>query len=88
MIFNLEYITNYIDKKIAENEKIIIIKYYELKVKEGLSEVEIKYFLEKSKQRLVNLNYKIYEEGDTYTIDGETHLIESNIYYVAIRNEN
>lgn len=85
MIFNLEYITNYIDKKIAENENLVIIRYYELKIQQGLSEEEIKYFLEKSKQRLVNLDYKIYEEGDTYTMDGETHLIESNIYYVAIK---
>ena len=85
MVFNLEYITSYIDKKIEQNENIIIIKYYELKVKEGLSEVEIKYFLDKSKQRLINLGYKIYEEGETYQINGKSYLIENNIYYVAIK---
>ena len=61
---------------------------HELKVQENLSDQQIEYFLDKSKIRLVNLGYKIYEEGDTYTIDGNTHLIENNIYYVAIRNEN
>ena len=85
MVFNLEYITNYINKKIEQNEDIIIIKYYELKIKEGLSEVEIKYFLDKSKQRLINLGYKIYEEGETYQINGKSYLIENNIYYVAIK---
>ncbi len=85
MIFNLEYITNYIDKKIRKNENIIVITFHELKVQENLSDQQIEYFLDKSKIRLVNLGYKIYEEGDTYTIDGEEHLIENNIYYVAIK---
>ena len=87
MIFNLEYITNYIDKKIRENENIIVITFHELKVQENLSEQQIEYFLDKSKIRLTNLDYKIYEEGDTYTLEGETHLIENNIYYVAMKNE-
>ena len=86
MVFNLQYITDFIDKKIEENENIIIVKYYELKVKEKLSDEQIEYFLEKSKQRLINLGYTIYEEGETYTIDNESNLIENNIYYVAIKN--
>ena len=57
MVFNLEYITSYIDKN----------------------------FLDKSKQRLINLGYKIYEEGETYQINGKTYLIERNVYYVAIK---
>ena len=85
MIFNLEYITNYIDKKIAENEKIVIISFYELKVKEKLSEKQIGYFLDKSKIRLENMGYTIYEEGDTYTINNEIHIVENNVYYVATK---
>ena len=44
-------------------------------------------FLEKSKIRLVNLGYVIYEEGDTYKIGEESHLVESNVYYVAIKEK-
>ena len=87
MFFNLEYITNYIDKKIEQNENLIIIKFHELKVEENLTEEQIKYFLEKSKIRLVNLGYVIYEEGDTYKIGEESYLVESNVYYVAIKGK-
>ena len=87
MIFNLQYITDYIDKKIEKNENLIIIKFHELRVKENLSEEQIKYFLEKSKIRLVNVGYKIYEEGNTYKIGEESHLVESNVYYVAIKEK-
>ena len=87
MFFNLEYITNYIDKKIEQNENLIIIKFHELRVEENLTEEQIKYFLEKSKIRLVNLGYVIYEEGDTYKVGEESHLVESNVYYVAIKGK-
>ena len=87
MVFNLQYITDYIDKKIKKNEKMVVIKFHELNVEEKLSKQQIEYFLEKSKVRLVNLGYTIYEEGDTYKIGSESHLIENNIYYVAIKND-
>lgn len=87
MIFNLEYITNFIDKKIEENENIVVVKFYDLKVKEGLAEDQIEYFLDKSKKRLVNLGYKIYEQGETYSVNGKTETIENNIYYVAIKEK-
>ena len=87
MVFNLEYITEYINRKIAKNEKIIIIKYYELKVKEGLTDEQIQYFADKSKIRLFNLGYTIYEEGDSYYYDGKMNLIENNILYVAIKDK-
>ena len=60
MFFNLEYITNYIDKKIEQNENLIIIKFHELRVEENLPEEQIKYFLEKSKIRLCDLRGRRY----------------------------
>ena len=87
MVFNLEYITNFIDKKIEENEDIIIVKYFELKIQEGLTEEQIEYFLEKSKQRLMNLGYQIYATGDECTINNQTITIENNIYYIAIKDK-
>ena len=85
MILNLEYITNYIDKKIEENENIIMVKYYDLKVKAGMTEEQIQQFLNLSKTRLNNLNYKIYESGNFYILDGKKYEVENNVYYVAIK---
>lgn len=87
MRFDLEYITNYINKKIAKDENFIQVTFYELRVKEKLSEEQTDCFLRLSKQRLENIGYKVYTQGDTYSINGQDVLIENNIFYVAIKNE-
>ncbi len=85
MDLNLEYITNYINGKLSENDKRIIITFYELVMKEKLDRDQVDKFLELSKIRLTNMNYKIYLAGETYEYKGETHLIENNVFYVAIK---
>lgn len=80
----LEYITNYIDKKIYTNDQIIKISFYELKVKENLNKAEIAMFLMLSKQRLINLGYKIYEVGERYTYEGKHRIVKNNMMYIAI----
>lgn len=55
MKLTLEYITNYIDNKILENEEIIKIKFYELVVKEKLSKTQVTDFLKYSVIRLKNI---------------------------------
>lgn len=87
MRLNLEYITNYINRKLAEDENRIVVTFYELVMKEKLDREQVALFLEYSKIRLSNMNYKIYITGDTYEYKGEKHLIENNVFYVAIKNE-
>ena len=87
MKLNLEYITNYINEKLAEDENRIVITFYELVMKEKLDREQVALFLEYSKIRLTNMNYKIYVTGDTYEYKNEKHLIESNVFYVAIKNK-
>lgn len=81
----LEYITNYIDKKIDKNERLITVTFYELRIKEDISKEDTAIFLKMSKQRLVNLGYKIYETGERYTFDGKEKLVRNNVFYVAVK---
>lgn len=82
---NLEYITNYIDKKIYKNDKIITVTFYELRIKEDLSKEDTAIFLKMSKQRLVNLGYKIYETGERYEHEGKSKVVRSNVLYIALK---
>lgn len=82
---NLEYITNYIDKKIYKNDKIITVTFYELRIKEDLSKEDTAIFLKMSKQRLVNLGYKIYNTGERFNFEGKEKLVRSNVLYVAVK---
>lgn len=81
----LEYITEYIDKKIYKNENFITVTFYELRVKEDLSKEDTFIFLQMSKQRLTNLGYKIYETGQRFELDGKEKLVRSNVFYVAVK---
>ena len=82
----LEYITEYIDKKIYKNDKLITVTFYELRVKEDLSKEDTFIFLQMSKQRLVNLGYKIYETGQRYVLEGKEKVVRSNVLYVAVKD--
>ncbi len=83
----LEYITEYIDRKISVNENVIKITFYELRIKENLSEEDTFLFLKMSKRRLRNLGYSIYETGEKYLYDGKEQTVDINILYVAIKNK-
>lgn len=82
----LEYITKYIDNKIYLNEEIITVTFYELRIKENLSREDTALFLNMSKQRLNNLGYTIYDTGQKYNYNGKEHIVDSNNFYVAIKN--
>lgn len=83
---NLKYITDYIDKKIYKNDRIITVTFYELRIKEDLSKEDTFIFLQMSKQRLTNLGYKIYETGQKYEFEGKEKTVRSNVLYVAIKD--
>lgn len=81
----LEYITEYMDKKIYKNESIVTVTFYELRVKEDLSKEDTFIFLQMSKQRLINLGYRIYETGQRYVFEGREKIVRSNVFYVAVK---
>ena len=52
----MKQITEYLDKKIEENENFIKITFYELRVKLNLTQEETNKMLELAKTRLENMN--------------------------------
>lgn len=88
MKLTLEYITNYIDDKILEDENIIKIKFYELVVKEKLTKEQVAEFIKYSKIRLKNIGYTIYEQGSEYLYNGKKCKVETDMFYIAIKNKN
>lgn len=81
----LEFIDNYLNEKIAENEDIIIYTFYELRIKNNLSEEDIYKFLELNKIRLENLGYKTYFVGEKFKYDGIDKTVQDNELMVAIK---
>lgn len=84
---NLEYITDYLDKKINENSEYINISFFELRVKEKLTKNETDEFLKYAKIRLENLRYKVYFTGDKYLYNNEVNMVCSNELLVAIKSQ-
>ena len=84
---NLEYITDYLDKKINENSEYINISFFELRVKEKLTKNETDEFLKYAKIRLENMRYKVYFTGDKYLYNNEVNMVCSNELLVAIKSQ-
>lgn len=83
----IQDITEYLDKKIDENEGYIVLYVYEVRVKNGVKENEVDKFLELARTRLINLNYQVYFTNAEYTYKGERRKVQSNEYIVAIKEK-
>lgn len=81
----LEFVNNYIDKKLSENEKFIRYTYYELRVKNNLSEDDVDEFLRLNKTYFENKNYNVYFTNAKYYYKGTTKIVEPNELMIAIK---
>lgn len=81
----MEYVSNYIDKKINEDPQFIRFTFYELRVKENLSESDMLHLIALAEQRLRNNKYLTYRTGQQYTLGGQTKIVESNELLIAIK---
>lgn len=82
---NLDYITDYLDRKINANSEYINISFFELRIKEKLNKNETDEFLKYAKIRLENLRYKVYLTGDKYLYNNKVNMVCSNELLVAIK---
>lgn len=64
----IQFVTEYLDNKIAENENYIVCSVYDLRVKHNLAEKDVDIFLQYAKTRLENLNYQVYFTGAKYKL--------------------
>ena len=81
----MQFVTEYIDKKVDENNNFIRYTFYELRVKNNLSQEDIDEFLDINKDYFENKGYKVYFTGDTYEYNNENKVVEQNELMIAIK---
>lgn len=86
-MMTLKFITDYIDKKIKENERKVILSFFEVRIKLNLSEEQTDEFLKLCRIRLENLGYQVYFTGAKYTYGNENKVVQDNELLVAIKQQ-
>ena len=82
-----KFVTEYLDRKIEENEDYIVCTFYDLRIKNNLSEEQVQEFLELAKTRLENLQYQVYFTGAKFDYKNNRNIVENNQYMVAIKEK-
>jgi ABC-type oligopeptide transport system substrate-binding subunit len=82
-----KFVGEYIDYKIAQNDKLIIFTFFELRLKSDLSEEETEEFLELAKNKLTNTGYRVYYTGQSYVYDSDVKKVQDNELMVAIKED-
>lgn len=80
-----QYVEEYLNYKMSQNENEIIYTFYELRVKSNLSQEEIDEFLRLNKIRLENLGYKVYPTGAKFIFQNANRTVQPNEYMIAIK---
>lgn len=75
----------YINRKINENENIIIFTFYELRIKCNLSKQDTEKFLELAKNKLEQNNYKTYLPGEMYIFNNRNNTVKENQLLIAVK---
>lgn len=86
-MMTLKFITDYIDKKIKENERKVMLSFFEVRIKLNLSEEQTDEFLKLCRIRLENLGYQVYFTGAKYTYENENKVVQDNELLVAIKQQ-
>ena len=83
----LDFVTDYINRKLIENKDIIRYTYYELRVKNNLTEDEVQKFLELNKTYLENKNYQVYFTGAKFEYENANRTVQPNELMIAIKEK-
>ena len=83
----MQFVTDYLDQKIKENENFIRYTFYELRVKNDLSEEEVDEFLRINRDYFENKGYKDGKGGRGDLILDEDKIVEPNELMIAIKEE-
>lgn len=81
----LEFIDQYLEKKLEENDEFIVFTFYELRVKSDLTKEDTLVFLHLVTQKLLNMGYAIYQTKETYHYHKEERIVPDNQLLVAIK---
>lgn len=85
---NMQFVDNYINKKLIENENYIRYTFYELRVKNNLSEEDIDNFLRINRDYFENKGYNVYFTGAKFIYQNCNRVVESNELMIAIKELN
>ena len=80
-----EFVINYINKKLKENEDYVRYTFYELKVKNNLSEDDIDNFLRINRDYFENKGYNVYFTSAKYIYQNKPMVVQSNELMIAIK---
>ena len=81
----MQFVTDYIDKKLKENPNYISYTFYELRVKNNLSEDEVDEFLRINKNYYENKDYSVYFTGDKFEYNNAKRAVQDNELMIAIK---
>lgn len=82
---NLEFIEQYINNKILENEEYVRITFYDLRVKNNLTIEEVESFIELARNKFENMGYKVYITDDKYEYKQAKMTVQLNEIMIAIK---
>ena len=83
----MQFVTDYIDKKLKENPNYIRYTFYELRVKNNLSEDEVDEFLRINKNYFENKHYSVYFTGAKFEYNNPKRTLQDNELMIAIKEE-
>ncbi|MDO5556518.1 MAG: hypothetical protein Q4G09_08045 [Clostridia bacterium] len=83
----MEYVNEFINEKINNNEDFIRFTFFELRIKENLNETDTLSLISLAAQRLENNNYKVFRTGQKYYYNYKEEIVKENELLIAIKQK-
>lgn len=83
---DLEFIEQYINNKLLENEEYVRFTFYELRVKNNLTEEQTDKFLELAKNKFEHMGYNVYFTNARYEYKQARMTVQPNELMIAIKD--
>lgn len=84
---DLEFIEQYINNKLSENEDYVRITFYDLRVKNNLTQEETEIFIHLVKTKLQNMKYNVYTTDEKFEYKNANMTVQPNELLVAIKSK-
>ena len=84
---DLQFVDNYINKKLEENENYIRYTFYELRIRNNLSEEEVDKFLALNKTYLEKKGFNVYFTGARFFYENANRIVQPNELMIAIKEK-
>ena len=82
-----QFFTEYINKKIENNNNFIRFTFYELRIKNDLSEEDTDEFLRLAMTYLENKGYEVYIGNSRYTYNNANQNVQPNELLIAFKED-